>query len=58
MAPPRIQPAIKHPAAPQPTKSVISDEENKRIWAQALREVAAELLPLNDAAPPPPHSGP
>ncbi len=47
---PRSQPAaVKHPQ-PQAAQSVISEAENRRIWAQALREVAEDLVPADAPA--------
>jgi hypothetical protein len=40
---------VKHPQ-PQAAQSVISEAENRRIWAQALREVAEDLVPADAPA--------
>ncbi len=48
VAAPRVPPAAARHPQPPAAQSVISDAENKRIWAQALREVAEDLVPAAD----------
>jgi hypothetical protein len=49
-AAPRVQPAAAGNPQAHAARSVISEAENRQIWAQALREVAADLAPQDEPA--------